>query len=74
VEKGSPDDLRRELAHLEAEERRMSALRGRLQHQIDFGFETTSTRERERDVSDERLELHRRIDALKERLRALQSA
>jgi chromosome segregation ATPase len=73
VEEKSLDDLRRELAGLEAEEARVSALRGRLQHQIDFGFETTSTRDRERDVSDERLELHRRIDALKARLRTLQS-
>lgn len=74
MEESSLDDLRRELAGLEAEEARVSALRGRLQHQIDFGFETTSTRDRERDVSAERLELHRRIDALKERLRTLQSA
>ena len=62
-----------ELARLEAEEARLSAKRGHLQHQIDFGFETTSTREREREVSDERQELHRRIDALRERLRELQS-
>lgn len=74
MEESSLDDLRRELAGLEADEARVSALRGRLQHQIDFGFETTSTRDRERDVSAERLELHRRIDALKERLRTLQSA
>lgn len=67
------DDLRRELALLEAEEARVSALRGRLQHQIDFGFETGSTREREREVSDERQELHRRIEALRERLRTLQN-
>jgi hypothetical protein len=73
VEENSLDDLRRELARLEAEEARLSALRERLQHQIDFGFETTSTRDREREVSDERLELHRRIDALKDRLRTLQS-
>jgi hypothetical protein len=69
----SVDDLRKELALLELEEARVSALRGRLQHQIDFGFETNSTRERERAVSDERQELHRRIDAVKERLRTLQS-
>jgi chromosome segregation ATPase len=68
----SLDDLRRELAHLEAEEGRVSATRERLQHQIDFGFETDSTREREREVSNERRELHRRIDALRERLRVLQ--
>lgn len=69
----SLDDLRKELARLELEEERVSALRGRLQHQIDFGFETTATREREREVSDERQDLHRRIDAVKERLRTLQS-
>jgi chromosome segregation ATPase len=68
----SLDELHKELARLEVEEARLSALRGRLQHQIDFGFETTSTREREREVSSERQELHRRIDALKERVRELQ--
>jgi len=72
VEETSLDDLRRELARLEAEEARLSLMRGHLQHQIDFGFETTSTRDREREVSAERLELHRRIDALKERVRVLQ--
>ena len=65
----SLDDLRRELARLEAEEAKVSAMRGRLQHQIDFGFETSSTRDREREISDERQDLHRRIDELKERLR-----
>jgi septal ring factor EnvC (AmiA/AmiB activator) len=68
----SLDDLRRELARLEVEEAKVSAMRERLQHQIDFGFETNSTREREREISDERQELHQRIDALRERLRTLQ--
>jgi septal ring factor EnvC (AmiA/AmiB activator) len=68
----SLDDLRRELGRLEAEEAKVSAMRGRLQHQIDFGFETNSTREREREISNERQELHQRIDALRERLRTLQ--
>ena len=63
-------DLRAELAALEAEEARLSAARKRLQDQIDFGFETTTTRDREREVSEERLELHRRIEELRERLRA----
>lgn len=72
MEEPSLEELRRELAGLEAEEARLSSLRGRLQHQIDFGFETSSTRDREREVSDERLDLHRRIDALKERVRELQ--
>ena len=59
------DDLRREIAELEAEEARLSAVRRHLQHQIDFGFESATTREREREVSDERQEVHRRIDALR---------
>lgn len=66
------EDLRTELARLEAEEARLSAMRGHLQHQIDFGFETASTRGREREVSDERRELHARIDELRERVRTLQ--
>jgi hypothetical protein len=64
----SIDDLRREIAELEAEEARLSAVRRHLQHQIDFGFESATTREREREVSDERRKVHRRIDALRERL------
>lgn len=71
MEETNLDELRSELARLEAEEARLSARRGHLQHQIDFGFETASTREREREVSDERQELHRRIEALRERLRSL---
>jgi hypothetical protein len=62
------EDLRTELADLEAEEARLSATRKRLQDQIDFGFESGTTREREREVSDERLALHRRIESLRERL------
>jgi chromosome segregation ATPase len=68
----SLDDLRREIADLEAEEERLSAMRRHLQHQIDFGFESATTREREREVSDERQAVHRRLDALKELLRARQ--
>jgi hypothetical protein len=73
-QEASLDDLRRELALLEAEEARLSAVRGHLQHQIDFGFESATTREREREVSDERLEVHRRIDSLKELLRVRQDS
>jgi len=62
------EDLRSELSELEAEEARLSATRERLQHQIDFGFATATTREREREVSDERRALHRRIESLRERL------
>lgn len=64
------DELRDELAALEAKAAGLSQMRSHLQRQIDFGFETSSTREREREVSDERRELHRRIDSLKETLRA----
>jgi hypothetical protein len=66
------EDLRGELALLEAEEARLSATRKRLQDQIDFGFESGMTRGREREVSDERQEVHRRIDELRELLRARQ--
>jgi hypothetical protein len=68
----SLDDLRGEIAALEAEEGRLSAMRRHLQHQIDFGFESATSREREREVSDERQEVHRRLDALKELLRERQ--
>jgi 50S ribosomal subunit-associated GTPase HflX len=67
----SADDIRSELALLEAEEARLSATRKRLQDQIDFGFESGTTRAREREVSDERRELHRRIESLRERLDTL---
>ncbi len=67
------DDLRRELADLETEEARLSAVRRHLQHQIDFGFESATTRDREREVSDERQEIHRRIESVRELLRSHQS-
>jgi len=74
MENASIDDLRGELAVLEAKAARLSAMRSHLQHQIDFGFETSTSREREREVSDERNELHRRIDSLRELLRTRESA
>ena len=61
-----------ELAKLEAAEARLSAERSRLQDQIDFGFGTETTREREREVSGERRQVHERIDALREQLRKQQ--
>lgn len=61
-------EARKELAGLEAAERRVSAERRRLHHQIDYGFASAETLAREREVSDERLQLHRRIDALRELL------
>jgi len=74
MENLSIDDLRGELAELEAHAARLSQMRSHLQHQIDFGFETATTRAREREVSDERNELHQRIDSLKEALRARERA
>lgn len=46
----------------------MSAQRRHLHQQIDFGYATDEARAREREVSDHRRELHRRIDELRERL------
>jgi 50S ribosomal subunit-associated GTPase HflX len=74
VEEMSPDELRVELAKLEAAEARLSAERDRLHNQIDFGFQTTGTREREREVSGERRRLHDRIDELKKQLGTQQTA
>jgi uncharacterized protein YlxW (UPF0749 family) len=74
VDEASIDELRTELAKLQAAEARLSAERERLHNQIDFGFETMSSREREREVSDKRRELHDRIDELKKRLGAQQTA
>lgn len=59
---------------MEAAEARLSAERSRLQDQIDFGFGTEATREREREVSEERRQVHERIDALREQLRKQQLA
>lgn len=72
MESVSIDDLRNELAVLEAKAARLSQMRSHLHHPIDFGFETSTTRDREREVSDERRELHERIDTLRELLRAHQ--
>jgi hypothetical protein len=70
----SLDDLLAELADMEAAEARLSAERSRLQDKIDFGFGTDATREREREVSAQRRELHQRIDAVREQLRKQQAA
>jgi len=74
MESISIDDLRGELAVLEAKAVTLSQMRSHLQRQIDFGFESSTTREREREVSDERNQLHERIDSLKEALRERESA
>jgi hypothetical protein len=68
MEEARLDDLRKELAVLEDEEKRASAERRHLHRQMDFGFATETTRAREQEVSSNRRELHRRIDALRERL------
>ena len=63
------NELREELANLEAEEARVSAERRRLHQRIDFGYSVSgSLRARERGVSDERQALHRRIDELRKLL------
>ena len=61
----SLDDLRGELAVLEARAARLSQMRDHLHHQIDFGFESASTSERELEVSAARRELHQRIDLVR---------
>lgn len=67
------DDLRAELAQLEAHEALLSAKRRQLHQQIDYGYGSDATRAHEREISDERRQLHRRIDALRERLQELES-
>jgi chromosome segregation ATPase len=74
MQHASIEDLRNELAGLEAEAARLSQVRSHLHHQIDFGFESGTTREREREVSNERNEIHRRIDSLKATIRAQETA
>ena len=68
MEETSLDQIREELAVLEAEEARLTSVRGRLHDQIDFGFATEATRAREREISDERRRVHDRINALRELL------
>jgi hypothetical protein len=70
MDEPSLNDLRKELAVLEAEEERLSAERDRLHHQMDFGFESGTTREREQEVSIARRDLHQRIDLVRKILNA----
>ena len=72
MDESSLNDLRKELAVLEAEEERLSAERDRLHHQMDFGFESGTTREREQEVSVARRDLHQRIDLVRKILNARQ--
>ncbi|HEY3577857.1 MAG TPA: hypothetical protein VGK68_07705 [Gaiellaceae bacterium] len=70
----SIDELRAELADLEARAAQLSQVRSHLHRQIDFGFETSTSRERERQVSDERRELHEQINSIRELIQARESA
>ena len=72
MDRESVDGLRAELAELTAEEERLSAERKRLHDKIDFGFGTDDTRDREREVSKARQDLHDRIDALRQRIGSLE--
>lgn len=70
MHEASLDDLRQELAVLQAQEERLSAERDRLHHQIDFGFESGATREREQEISAARRDVHQRIDLVRKILNA----
>lgn len=72
MDAASLDDLHQELAVLKAQEKRLSAERERLHHQLDFGFESTTTSEREQEVSAARRELHQRIELVQKILSARQ--
>jgi regulator of replication initiation timing len=72
MDKMTVDGLRAELAQLVAEEDRLSSERQRLHDKIDFGFGSDETREREREVSDARQDVHRRIDAIRQRIGSLE--
>ncbi len=74
METMSIDELRAELADLEARAAQLSQVRSHLHRQIDFGFETSTSRERERQVSDERRELHEQINSIRELIQARESA
>ena len=65
-EERAPDEheLDDRLAQLEAREREVSRLRGKL-HERLASFPNESTEERERELSKERRELHVEIDALR---------
>lgn len=62
------DGLRAELAELLVEQERLTAERQRLHDKIDFGFGNDETRDREREVSAARQDVHRRIENLRERI------
>jgi regulator of replication initiation timing len=72
MDKTTVDGLRAELTQLVAEEERLSAERQRLHDKIDSGFGSDETRAREREVSDARMDLHHRIDAIRQRIGSLE--
>jgi hypothetical protein len=57
------------LLALEREERYLSQLRHRLHERIDNGLPNELLAAREREVSNKRRDLHRRIDGLRDTLR-----
>jgi len=68
MERGKSEVLA-EIQALEREEERLSHERRRLHDQLDKGFANDAAVERERKVSAERLEIHRRLDQLRALLR-----
>lgn len=65
------EQLQALLAHLEVEEREVSALRRKLHDRL-ASFPNEATQEREREISRKRRELHAQIDELRIKLRQLQ--
>lgn len=63
--------LRVALDELEREERRLSTLRRQRHQRIDGGFANDVTIRQEREVSDQRLALHSRMDLLRATLAEL---
>jgi septal ring factor EnvC (AmiA/AmiB activator) len=62
------DDLVAEISRLEHEAAALSRARKKLHDQIDRGFGNEAKLRQERQVSDKRQELHRRIDVLRAQL------
>jgi hypothetical protein len=68
MEGANVQGLRAELALLEAQDALVTAKRRHLHNQIDLGYSGEDARAHEREISDERRRLHRRIDELRELL------
>ena len=62
------DELLSELHRLERDERELSAVRRKLHDRVDLGFPNDVTLRRERQISDERQALHRRIAVVRNQL------